>query len=147
MGWAGFAACEEGAVVVPFLASHKDRRGAIAAAERLLESWGLVASACEAWREDSAQGERFEEAAQLYARDRVTGCDGIDEGYEVLPVERLEPADRGAGAVAQARGNGIGDAELKRILSAYMAVERAHEAAEVEHDFLALVESMGNYYN
>ncbi len=147
MTWCGYLVCGEDGLVVPFEAAHKSKRAAIEAAERYaFEERGAIPTESYAWDSASHPGELYQEAAVEAARDGVTGCYGLETGFELLDVVHLEPRDS-ATCLSQARGNGIREADLRGLLAAYMTVEETVEESDVEHDFLALVERMGAYYN
>lgn len=146
--WTGYAVCEELQKVQPFTSTHSRKDGAIEAVRRAI--WGecgfCAAIEVECFRADSKQGENFEELAEFAARDSVTGCYGIDEGFELLPVVDLEP--RGKTLVQEARADtGAPKEILEALLFGMMNAFEAHEEDDIRSDFIQMTSRMAAYYN
>lgn len=145
--WTGYAVSEVAALVRPFASSHRTRSQAVAAVEKSIESLygGGSVSAVYAYPAESPEGEGFEEAAELAARDAVTGCDGLDEGYALEAVEYLEPVERRPSVIAEAAAvSSMGRKALRALWRSYTATA-CDDGEEARAGFVALVERMEAY--
>lgn len=145
--WTGYAVSETAAIVRPFASCHRTRSQAVAAVTDSIESvyGGGSVSAVYAYKADTPEGEGYEEAAELAARDAVTGCDGLDEGYTLEAVEYLEPAERRRSVIAEAAAVSSMDRKALRALWRSYTAAGYDDGDEARAGFMALVERMEAY--
>lgn len=145
--WTGYAVSEAAALVRPFASSHRTRSQAVAAVTRSIESvyGGGSVSAVYAYGADTPDGEGYEEAAEFAARDAVTGCYGLDEGYTLEAVEYLKPVQRRPSAISEAAAVSSMDREALRSLWRAYTAAACDDGDEARRGFIALVERMEAY--